>query len=156
MRKDGILSRMTRRSRTSPIDDLLSILSRLPWWLCLVIGVLAFLLLHSIASQPYPASVSPKDIAGSMTGSVFRAAAMVGQYVLPILCVAAALMSFVGRRKRLELILHTTEGGSSAAAIDAMSWQDFELLIGEAFRLHGFAVTEKGSAGADGGVDLEL
>jgi len=36
--------------------------------------------------------------------------------------------------------LHATEGGSSAAAIDVMSWEDFELLIAEAFRLQGFAV----------------
>jgi len=67
----------------------------------------------------------------------------------------ACLMSFLGRRKRREL-LHATEGGSSAAAIDTMSWQDFELLIAEAFRLQGFVVVKKGGASADGGVDIEL
>ena len=58
----------------------------------------------------------------------------------------ACLMSFLGRRKRREL-LHATEGGSSAAAIDTMSWQDFELLIAEAFRLQGFVVVKKGEIG---------
>ena len=67
----------------------------------------------------------------------------------------ARLMSFLGRRKRREL-LHATEGGSSAAAIDAMSWKDFELLIAEGFRLQGFVVVKKGGASADGGVDIEL
>jgi restriction system protein len=33
---------------------------------------------------------------------------------------------------------------------------DFEILVGEAFRLQGFAVEERGGAAADGGVDLVL
>ena len=37
-----------------------------------------------------------------------------------------------------------------------MSWREFELLVGEAFRLQGYSVTELGGAGADGGVDLVL
>jgi len=37
-----------------------------------------------------------------------------------------------------------------------MSWQDFELLVGEAFRLQGYEVTELGGEGPDGGVDLVL
>lgn len=37
-----------------------------------------------------------------------------------------------------------------------MSWPDFELLLGEAFRLQAFAVAEGRGAGADGGVELEL
>ncbi len=41
-------------------------------------------------------------------------------------------------------------------ALDGMSWQDFELLVGEAFRLQGYEVTELGGQGPDGGVDLVL
>ena len=52
--------------------------------------------------------------------------------------------------------MHATEGGSSAAAIDVMSWEDFELLIAEAFRLQGFAVVKNGGASANGGIDIEL
>jgi restriction system protein len=37
-----------------------------------------------------------------------------------------------------------------------MSWKDFELLVGEAFRQKGYKVTELGGAGPDGGVDLLL
>jgi restriction system protein len=42
------------------------------------------------------------------------------------------------------------------SAVAEMSWQDFELLIGEAFRLQGFTVVERGGAGPDGGIDLLL
>ena len=37
-----------------------------------------------------------------------------------------------------------------------ISWRDFELLIGEAYRQRGYHVTETGGGGADGGVDLVL
>jgi restriction system protein len=37
-----------------------------------------------------------------------------------------------------------------------MSWQEFEMLVGEAFRRGGYAVSETGGGGADGGVDLVL
>lgn len=40
--------------------------------------------------------------------------------------------------------------------IRQMSWQDFELLVGETFRRQGYAVQETGQGGADGGVDLVL
>jgi restriction system protein len=147
---------MARRQRTSLGEDFMLILSRLPWWACLVVAVAAFLILHSIASQPYATAVKPSEMVAAMYGSVFRGAAMVGQYVIPLLAGAAAVISYAGGRRRRELLLHATEGGDTAAAIDAMSWQEFELLIAEAFRLQGFAVVEKGGSGADDGVDLEM
>ena len=44
----------------------------------------------------------------------------------------------------------------STNALDGMSWREFEMLVGEAFRLNGFSVVETGGGGADGGVDLVL
>jgi restriction system protein len=43
-----------------------------------------------------------------------------------------------------------------AGVLDGMSWQQFERLVGEAFRLQGYRVMETGGGGADGGVDLVL
>jgi restriction system protein len=37
-----------------------------------------------------------------------------------------------------------------------MSWREFEMLVGEAYRLQGYRVTETGGGGADGGIDLAL
>jgi len=37
-----------------------------------------------------------------------------------------------------------------------MSWREFELLVGEAFRRRGYQVEETGLSGADGGIDLIL
>ena len=44
----------------------------------------------------------------------------------------------------------------AAGTLDGMSWQQFEHLVGEAFRMQGYAVAETGGGGADGGVDLVL
>lgn len=42
------------------------------------------------------------------------------------------------------------------AALHRMSWDDFERLVGEAYRRQGWGVEENGLGGADGGVDLFL
>lgn len=40
--------------------------------------------------------------------------------------------------------------------LDGISWREFEMLVGEGFRLQGYQVVETGGGGADGGVDLVL
>lgn len=55
------------------------------------------------------------------------------------------------RRRRRLLDIQT-----GLASIRALSWQDFERLVAEAYRRHGYRVRETGGGGADGGVDLLL
>ncbi len=53
--------------------------------------------------------------------------------------------------------LHEQVAASSdRGALNDMSWQQFESLVGEAFRRKGYVVTETGGGGADGGIDLSL
>ena len=40
--------------------------------------------------------------------------------------------------------------------VDGVTWREFEMMVGEAFRLQGYAVQETGDGAADGGVDLVL
>jgi restriction system protein len=63
-----------------------------------------------------------------------------------------ALLSYTGSRKRQQL-LETQTGLDS---LRAMSWRQFEMLVGEAFRRQGYAIHENGLGGADGGIDLVL
>ena len=42
------------------------------------------------------------------------------------------------------------------AVLNAITWQQFELVIGEWFRTQGYNVKEYGGAGPDGGIDLVL
>lgn len=78
-----------------------------------------------------------------------------GQFVIPAVCLLGALVSFLRRRHRQTLVANVVQS-KSADALDGMTWREFELLVGEAFRLQGYQVTELGGAGPDGGVDLIL
>ena len=148
-------SPMARRRKSSLVDDCVELMAMLPWWASLLTALVAYLVLHQFASQPPPVVTDTAQMQGAIFGSIVRAFATVGQYVVPIGCVAAAVMSFVGRQHRSELLARTT-GGQASSAISGMSWQEFELLIGEALRVQGYEVTETGGGGADGGVDLVL
>jgi restriction system protein len=53
------------------------------------------------------------------------------------------------------LVVNATQS-TAADALNGMSWREFEMLVGEAFRLQGYRVVEMGGSGADGGVDLVL
>lgn len=87
--------------------------------------------------------------------TLFKTLASVGQYLLPIVFLAGAAMSAYGRAKRQAL--HAQVAASpDRGALNDMSWQQFEALVGEAFRRKGYAVTETGGGGADGGVDLSM
>jgi restriction system protein len=86
---------------------------------------------------------------------MWKTAAGIFQYLLPLLCVAAAIASAWRRHQRKSLVDDVAQA-KSTNALDGMSWREFEMLVGEAFRLNGFSVVETGGGGADGGVDLVL
>ena len=90
-----------------------------------------------------------------MVQSFWRGLATAGQYFVPILCLAGAAMSAYRRHQRQALVANAGSG-KAADALDGISWQEFEILVGEAFRLQGYQVAETGGAGPDGGVDLVL
>jgi restriction system protein len=73
-------------------------------------------------------------------------------WVILGICWLGALLSFIGSDKRKRL-LKTQTGLDS---LRAMSWREFEMLVGEAFRRQGYAIQETGLGGADGGIDLLL
>ena len=51
---------------------------------------------------------------------------------------------------------HLLEHQSSLDTLRGITWQEFELLVGEAYRRQGYRVEEAGGGGPDGGVDLIL
>lgn len=79
--------------------------------------------------------------------------AMVGQLVVPLVFPAGAVASILGRARRRELVVKAASS-TGAASVRAMSWPEFELLVGEVFRRRGYRVEERGGRGRDGGVDL--
>ena len=148
---------MARRSKTYPAEDIIVVLALLPWWACLAIGLAAFLLCHALASPGIgsPPVSGPQGVPTYVTATLLAGVARIAQYLLPALCVIAACASAWGRAHRRGLV-ERVRNGRNAAALEEMSWQQFELMVGEAFREQGFRVAERGGPGADGGVDLVI
>ncbi|MDH0863503.1 restriction endonuclease [Mitsuaria sp. GD03876] len=149
---------MARTRRKSSGEGLLRGLAAMPWWLCLALAVAAYFGLHALAIQPLP---KPKVVHGVAQidwlaiVAMVKGVAPIGQYALPLLLVAASLISAVQGSRRKQALDQSAQM-KDAAAIDGMTWHQFELLIGEAFRQKGYTVAEIGGDGPDGGVDLVL
>jgi len=127
---------MARRRKNEGIFDLLLLL---PWWVTLVAGIGLWFYLGG----------------QSMPASPFVLKEFVTWFILQFLkwgCLGAALVSGIATIWR-ELLFTSTKDIES---IRAMSWGDFETLVGEAYRRQGYSVEETGGGGADGGIDLIL
>lgn len=118
---------MARRRRN---EGIVWLLMELPWWVTLVLG---FVLMGISAGAGNPLVVV-----------VFK--------MFGYLCFA------VGGIGAIKMLIR---GSLFASAVDiesirAMSWRQFETLVGEAYRRQGYSVEETGGGGADGGIDLIL
>jgi restriction system protein len=143
------------RRRQNLAEDLIEATSKLPWWVGVVLAIAAYVWLHGIAASEVAATAQPGQMGQVVTQSLFKSLAAFGQYLLPFAFLVGAAMSAYGRAKRRAL--HAQVAGSTdKGALNDMSWQQFEALVGEAFRRKGYAVTETGGGGADGGIDLVL
>lgn len=145
---------MARRQKTSVAEDLIELVARLPWWVGVVLAPVLYLLLHRVAAQPVTsAPYQPGRVVEMVSHSMWVSAASVFQYLLPLICVIGAVISVWRRSQRKSLVIDVAQS-QAADALDGMSWREFEMLVGEAFRLQGYSVAETGGGGADGGVDL--
>ncbi len=145
---------MARRKR-SPVEDLIELTSKLPWWVGVTLAIAAYFWLHGIAVGEISAVAQPGKMGAFVGQNVFRTLAAWGQYLLPLVLLFGAAVSAYGRYKRR--VLHAQVAASpSSGALNNMSWKEFEAVVGEAFRRRGYSVTETGGGGADGGVDLAL
>ncbi len=66
--------------------------------------------------------------------------------------VLIALYAEADKYKRRRLLKQQ----SSLNTLRGLTWQEFEMLVGEAYRRQGYRVEETGGSGPDGGVDLVL
>ena len=143
------------RRRQNLIEDLIEVTGKLPWWVGMVLAIAAYIGLHSVATSEVTAVAQSGRMGEFVTQSLFSTLASVGQYLLPFIFLVGAAMSAFGRNKRRAL--HEQVAASpDRGALNDMSWQQFEALVGEAFRRKGYAVNEMGGGGADGGIDLAL
>lgn len=144
---------MPRKRNTSTVEVLIDLASLLPWWLSVVLAGAAYFGLGHLAGNLPP---MPSQMGGKFGFYLmYSAGVRVGQFILPIAFCIGAVLSLFAKLKRKSVVSSAT-GVAGAAALSGMSWEDFELLIGEAFRGDGYNVVENGGPGPDGGVDLRM
>ncbi len=141
------------KKNESPAMELVGVVALAPWWVGTSMAVASYFGLHHFAQQPL--DFKPGQVKGVLTQTLWHTTATVGQWLLPMLFVMAAIQSLIARRRRRRLI-ESVGGDNPAEVVNALSWRDFEVLVGEAYRLRGYSVRENGGGGADGGVDLVL
>jgi len=123
-------------------DNLFEVLSRLPWWVSVVVGATAFVALRFII----PSISFGNLILDSMAAVAPKMACFAVVFLLP-----AAVSAFNSFRKG-----RLVERQADIDSIRSLSWKEFEELVAEAYRRQGYAVQENVGAGPDGGVDLVL
>uniref|UniRef100_C5CKY7 Restriction endonuclease n=1 Tax=Variovorax paradoxus (strain S110) TaxID=543728 RepID=C5CKY7_VARPS len=146
---------MARRKRTSPAEDVVDLIALLPWYVGVILALAGYLLLHRIAIAPLPSALGSDALSNAMVGAVGRGLATGGQYIVPILCLAGAAISAWRRHARRSLMDNVTRS-DAPDILDDMSWREFEMLVGEGFRLQGYQVAENFEPGPDDGIDLTL
>lgn len=147
---------MARKRKTSAADDIVELVALLPWWAGIALAIIFYYVLHSLASKEVAMTLANPGQAGRLMVDILEQnLAAVGQYVLPLFCLIGTVVSITRRRTRAQLVKDVVSDTGSRT-LKEMSWQEFEQLTGEAFRLQGFRVQENGGGGADGGVDLVL
>jgi restriction system protein len=142
---------MSRKRKTGGFENSIDLVAKLPWWVGVMLALIGYIFLHQLAQLP-----SGKGLqAGFAASTIVSVFASLGQYLLPAIFLLGALGSFFANRRRQALV-NSVSQSKSADALDGMSWHEFELLVGEAFRLQGYRVAELGGSGPDGGIDLVL
>jgi len=144
------------RQKTSPLEDMILIVSKLPWWAGLTLALVSYLVLHAIASRPImSATVTRAQMGTAATTGFVTVLAMFGQYILPFAFGLGALLSAIAAARQKKLY-NNVAARKDVAALNEMGWEDFERLVSEHFRRNGFQVTREGGNGPDGGIDLVL
>lgn len=139
---------MARKSNSA--KELVELVALMPWWAGVLAAVVSYLLLTALASQPL--------VSGNRV-NVFAMLAGAARWGVPAIFLLGAATSAWGRSKRERVIngvRSAAQQGRGHEALAGLSWQEFEWLVGEAFRQRGFTVVEAGGAGPDGGVDILL
>lgn len=140
--------------KQSVFEDLIDITRRLPWWAGGGLALVSYIVLHGIAEAELSSLQGLEGMGENVKNQLIKSMARIGQYLLPFIFTMGAILSFFGRAKRKKLLV-SANSPQGQSIINGMSWQEFELLVGEAYRRKGYAVSETPS-GADGGIDLVL
>jgi restriction system protein len=122
-------------------ETILNLLAEAPWWVSVVVAAAAYLVLRYILP-----GLSGDNLTLNI---VARTAPVIAPWVSLLLLVPAPISAYSSWRKRKLL-----DNQKDLHGIRSLGWQEFEELVGEAYRRQGYTVRENSGTGPDGGVDL--
>lgn len=122
---------------------LLRELAGLPWWVSLVVAVIVYAAIRWVLGESAGRNVALRAVGEALRGTAWM-------FALPFV-VVAGVAAFNARYRRQLFGAQT-----GLETLRDLSWQDFERLVGEAYRRQGYVVEEIGGSAPDGGVDLVL
>ncbi|POA78642.1 restriction endonuclease [Pseudomonas sp. DP16D-R1] len=148
---------MARRRKTSTLDDLLNIAMKIPLWANLMIagGSFAFLRYYGGTELPILAVTPGSELGPAIAQQILRLFAFIGQYVIPPVFLLGGILGWGQRKLRARKFSRIGTAQEPGVAIRNLTWEQFENMVGEAFRKQGFTVQET-DKGPDGGIDLVL
>ena len=124
-------------------DDLVTLLTMLPWWANLLLALLAYVFLF----VGVPAILGGRPFARAFAPALnILAVAAAGLFIL-----GAGLPFLAANRKRRLL-----DRQAGLDSIRALSWGRFKELVAEAYRRDGYRLLENEQPGPDDGVDIRL
>jgi restriction system protein len=136
---------MPRRRREGFFDTLV----QLPWPAGVVTGVVGFAAIRwglaAVMRTGGPIGENMAKVADSGALSPWA-------WIFLVICWIAAAVSYWRSGDRIKLL----NAQKNLDSIRALSWQQIEQLVGEAYRRRGYRVEETGQGGADGGIDVLL
>ncbi len=135
--------------RKNLIEDIVELTTQLPWWVGVLAALLSWAALYGLLRTPPPLSF-PSD---EVILPVLRGVVMAMQFLLPTMFLAGAALSAWLRYKQYKNYADVA-GERGHAALELLTWREFEHLVGEFFRRKGFSVEQHGGPEPDGGVDL--
>lgn len=143
---------MPRKPRQSAFEDWVDILARLPWQACVVLAALAGFGFHQMSLIELPKPANAAELGAAYAPMIARTAGLFLQVIVPAACLIAAFVSWIGKRRRTNL-LKDTEVRASTAPLANLTWREFEQLVGAHFERLGYGVSFTPD-GADGGIDV--
>lgn len=80
--------------------DLVEVFGSVPWWVGVIAAVISYVALHLVAKPAVVQITAPGQLSAAITQSIFKSLATVGQYLVPVICLAGACMSWIRQKQR--------------------------------------------------------
>jgi restriction system protein len=173
------------RRKQSGLEDAIEVTARLPWWVGLVLAIVSYFFLHSIATTEIAVTGGVDQMGEAVGKQLYVSLATFGQYLLPFIFFVGAVVSLV--KQLVNRKTPGTEGLRQGASegpsirkeensrvrssrepedtlhydswgyelIDSLEWRRFEELCAGYFSAKGYD-TRITALGADGGIDIFL